>query len=88
MSYFVYILKCSDGTLYTGLAKDVQKRVLEHNSSEKGAKYTRVRRPVELVYTQALEDRSCATKRELEIKKLSRCKKLELIHAFKQEKFN
>lgn len=81
MEYFVYILRCSDKTLYTGIAKDVSKRVVEHNSSDKGAKYTRTRRPVELVYKEKLEDRSSACKREYEIKKLSREKKLNLIES-------
>lgn len=81
MAYFVYILSCSDKTLYTGIAKDVNKRLVEHNSSDKGAKYTRVRRPVELVYKEKLEDRSSACKREYEIKKLSREKKLSLINS-------
>ena len=79
MSYFVYILECSDGSLYTGIAKDVVKRVDEHNSSEKGAKYTKVRRPVKLLYQEPSDDRSSASKREYEIKKLTRLKKLELI---------
>lgn len=79
VSYFVYILECSDGSLYTGIAKDVEKRLEEHNSSEKGAKYTKVRRPVKLIYSESSEDRSCASKREYEIKKLSRLKKLQLV---------
>ena len=81
MSYFVYILKCSDETLYTGIATDVHRRLREHNTSPKGAKYTRVRRPVSLVYTEELEDRSSACKREYAIKQLKREKKLELINA-------
>ena len=81
MSYFVYIVQCSDNTLYTGIATDVQRRVEEHNSSAKGAKYTKTRRPVKLMYSEELEDRSQATKREIAIKKLSREKKLELINA-------
>ena len=81
MSYFVYIVQCSDNTLYTGIATDVQRRVEEHNSSAKGAKYTKTRRPVKLMYSEALEDRSKATKREIAIKKLSRERKLELINA-------
>jgi putative endonuclease len=81
MSYFVYILQCSDDTLYTGIAKDIVRRLDEHNCSDKGAKYTKVRRPVVLVYQEKSEDRSSASKREHEIKKLSREKKLELIHA-------
>ena len=81
MSYFVYILKCSDETLYTGIAKDLQRRLFEHNSSNKGAKYTRSRRPLTLIYSEESQDRSSASKREYEIKKLSRLKKLELINA-------
>ena len=81
MIYFVYILKCSDNTLYTGVATDVQRRLNEHNNSAKGAKYTRARRPVELVYQEELEDRSSACKREYKIKQLKREEKLRLINA-------
>lgn len=84
MSYYVYMLMCSDKTLYTGIAKDVQKRLQEHNESDKGAKYTRIRRPVELVYTEKAEDRSSASKREYAIKKLSREQKLALINTSTQ----
>ena len=80
MSYFVYIVQCSDETLYTGIATDIKRRLDEHNSSDKGAKYTRVRRPVKLKYSEELEDRSSACKREYAIKKLTREKKLELIN--------
>ncbi|PLY10600.1 MAG: endonuclease [Sulfurimonas sp.] len=73
------MLRCSDGTLYTGITTDLARRVEEHNSSLKGAKYTRSRRPVALVYTEFCEDKSSAAIRELEIKKLPRAKKLELI---------
>jgi len=79
LSYYVYILKCSDLTLYTGITTDIKRRLVEHNSSKKGAKYTMLRRPVELVYAEEHEDRSSASKREYAIKKLSREKKLELI---------
>jgi len=79
MSYFVYILECSDKTLYTGIATDVVRRLDEHNNSDKGAKYTKVRRPLKLIYSEESENRSSASKREYEIKKLSREKKLELI---------
>lgn len=81
MSYFVYIVQCSDDTLYTGIATDVKRRLEEHNSSDKGAKYTKVRRPVKLVYSEESQNRSSATKREMAIKKLSREKKLELVNA-------
>ena len=80
MSYFVYILECSDKTLYTGIATDIQRRLDEHNNSDKGAKYTKVRRPLKLVYSEESEDRSSASKREYEIKQLPREKKLELIN--------
>ncbi|MFK5936824.1 MAG: GIY-YIG nuclease family protein [Sulfurimonas sp.] len=81
MSYFVYIVQCSDDTLYTGISTDVKRRLQEHNSSDKGAKYTKVRRPVKLVYSESSQSRSSATKREMLIKKLSREKKQELINA-------
>jgi putative endonuclease len=80
MSYFVYILQCADDTLYTGIATDIDRRLDEHNSSEKGAKYTRSRRPVSLVYSESFPDRSSASRREYEIKKkMSRADKLSLI---------
>lgn len=79
MGYFIYILKCSDDTLYTGITTDIKRRVYEHNNSDKGAKYTKLRRPVELVYSEESENRSSASKREYAIKKLSRIEKLELI---------
>lgn len=81
MSYFIYILRCNDDTLYTGITIDINRRVDEHNNSDKGAKYTKIRRPVALVYSEASQDRSSASKREYEIKKMSRSKKLELINA-------
>lgn len=81
MSYYVYIVECSDKTLYTGIATDLKRRLDEHNSSEKGAKYTRNRRPVKLMYKEELQDRSSASKREYTIKKLTRVKKLSLINA-------
>ena len=80
MSYYIYILKCSDETLYTGITTDLIRRLDEHNNSDKGAKYTKLRRPVKLVYSEPSEDRSSASKREYVIKKLSRLKKLELIN--------
>ena len=80
MSYFVYILECSDGSLYTGITTDIDKRLIEHNTTSKGAKYTKARRPVKLLYSEPSENRSTASKREYAIKKLTRVKKLELIH--------
>lgn len=80
MSYFVYILECCDGSLYTGITTDVIKRLDEHNTSNKGAKYTKAKRPVKLVYEEDSSDRSSASKREYAIKKLTRAKKLQLIN--------
>lgn len=78
--YYIYMVQCADETLYTGIAKDLKRRVKEHNESEKGAKYTRARRPVKLVYSEKFTDRSAASKREYEIKKkMTRMQKLKLI---------
>ena len=76
--WYVYIVRCADKTLYTGIAKDVAKRIKAHNE-QKGAKYTGTRTPVKLVYQETAKDRSAATKRELQIKKLTRKEKLILI---------
>ncbi len=81
MNYIVYIVECNDSTLYTGIATDIQRRLYEHNNLKKGAKYTKIRRPVKLVYSEIQDDRSMATKREYAIKKLTREKKIELINA-------
>ena len=75
----LYILRCGDGTLYTGITVDVAHRFGMHQSG-KGAKYTRGRGPLELVYTESCEDKSTALKREREIKSLPRQEKLKLIH--------
>lgn len=75
---YVYILRCADSTFYTGWTTDIEARVNTHNSGS-GAKYTRGRRPVSLVYYEELPDRSAALKREAAIKRLPRKKKLELI---------
>lgn len=77
-NWHVYILRCKDGSLYTGITTDVQARLETHRSG-KGAKYTRGRGPLELVYTEDCEDKSQALKRERAIKALTRSEKLELI---------
>ncbi len=77
--WFVYILRCNDETLYTGVTTDIDARLHAHNHLATGAKYTRVRRPVSLVYSENYQSRSLAQKRESEIKKLTRVKKLKLI---------
>lgn len=76
--HFVYIVKCNDGSLYTGYAKDVNARISMHNEG-KGAKYTKMRRPVQLVYQEVYYTKSEALKREYEIKTFSRQKKLKMI---------
>lgn len=78
MKHFVYVLRCADGTLYTGYAIDVEKRLREHNgevNKKAAARYTRSRRPVTLVYQEACSTRSDALKREAAIKKLTRSEK-------------
>lgn len=77
-SYFVYIVRCKDGSLYTGKANDLSSRIQAH-SSGKGAKYTRSRLPVELVYSEMSETNREAAQRECEIKKLTRAEKESLI---------
>ena len=76
----VYIVRCADDSLYTGIARDLNRRIAEHNADNgPGASYTRSRRPVKLVYQEAAADRSMASKREYQIKQLSRAEKLALI---------
>ncbi len=76
--YYVYMLRCADLTLYVGITTDVGRRVMEHNTSKKGAHYTKARRPVVLCYSESLPTRSEALKREAEIKRWRREKKLAL----------
>ena len=78
--WFVYIVRCADGSLYTGSTNDIKRRIHEHNSDNRtAAAYTRGRRPVELVYKESCQTRSQATKREYQIKQLTRKKKKALI---------
>ena len=80
MNWHVYIVKCSDESLYTGITTDIKRRVKEHNTSDKlGAKSLRGKRPVELVYTEQFETQSDARKREAAIKQWSRVYKLKLV---------
>ena len=78
MEWCVYMLLCDDNTIYTGITNDLKKR-FENHISGKGAKYLRGRKPLEIVYTENFQNRSMATKREMEIKKLNRSKKETLI---------
>jgi putative endonuclease len=77
--YYLYLVQCADKTLYAGITTDLARRVREHNESASGARYTRARRPVTLVYSRKFKDRSAATKAEAKLKKLSRAEKLKLI---------
>lgn len=77
--WHVYMVLCRDGSLYTGIAKDLEKRIKEHNSERTGAKYTRSRRPVKLVYQEKVSSRSDASKREYAIKKMTTTGKNALI---------
>lgn len=81
-NHYIYIVKCNDGTLYTGYAKDIEQRVAKHNAG-KGAKYTKIRRPVTLVHSEVFETKSAALKREYEIKTFSRQQKLQMIRGVK-----
>jgi len=80
-AWFVYLVRCQDDTLYCGIAKDLNRRIEEHNSADKGAKYTRGRRPVELVYTEEAASRAQATQREGQVKRMARTQKMALIKA-------
>jgi len=82
----VYILRCSDGTFYTGATNNLEKRIIAHNTGEAGAKYTRSRRPVTLVYSEEFEDIHKALKREYVIKKLSRTQKEILVNSKRERK--
>ena len=77
MSWFVYLVECADGTLYAGSTTDPERREREHNAGV-GAKYTRARRPVRLVYREACADKSAALRREAALKRLTKAEKLEL----------
>lgn len=79
MTFYTYIVRCSDGTLYTGYTNDIEKRTEAHNAG-KGARYTRSRRPVELVYYEEFPTKEEAMSREWHIKRLTRKKKEELVY--------
>lgn len=87
MNAFTYIVECADGTLYTGWTVDVEKRVLVHNA-KKGAKYTRNRLPVKVVYVESFSSKIEAQQREYAIKQLNRAEKLKLISAHPHKTVN
>lgn len=79
IEHHVYVLQCQDGTLYTGSTNDLGRRMYAHNNLKSGAKYTRARRPVKLVYSERCDSLAAARKREAAIKRLTRKEKLDLI---------
>lgn len=81
MTFYCYILECADGSFYTGWSTDPKRRLAQHNAG-RGARYTRTRIPAKLVYTEELADRSSAMRREFEIKRLPRKKKLALVENY------
>jgi len=87
-SWFLYVVECSDTSLYTGITTDIDRRIHEHNHTKKGAKYTRTRRPVNLRYMVEHEDRSSASKEEARFKKLTRKQKHEKISSWLLEKMS
>lgn len=84
MTWTVYMLRCADNSLYTGITKEIARRLIEHNTDDKkGARYTRSRRPVQLVYEEQCEDRADASRREYALKRLTRQQKLLLLQRAK-----
>jgi putative endonuclease len=84
--HFVYLLQCSDGSLYAGSTNDLERRVKEHNSSKRGARYTKARRPVILRYSEKCRTLAKARAREAEIKRLTRAGKMALFFEVAKEK--
>ena len=81
MSWTVYMLRCADDTIYTGITTDLERRIKEHNYDDrKGAKYTRARRPVSLAYYETCTNRAEASKREYQLKRLDRSQKISLLN--------
>ena len=77
--WYLYVVRCSDDTLYTGITTDLKRRLNEHNTSNRGAKYTKARRPTNLVYYELYQSRSNAQKAEHKFKKLTRIQKEKII---------
>jgi putative endonuclease len=83
-TWHIYILQCSDGSLYCGITTSLERRLHEHNNTKKGAKYTRSRRPTKIVWTCQAKNRSEASKEEARIKRLSRNEKINMINKYTQ----
>lgn len=85
--WYVYLLRCADNSLYAGITTSIERRILEHNNcNKKGAKYTRVRRPVTLVYSEQLTNRSEASRREYQLKQLTKREKEKLVSSYQKIK--
>jgi putative endonuclease len=80
--WYTYMVRCNDRSLYSGIAKDPEKRLREHNTGKNGARYTRSRRPVQLVYQEKFTSRSAAARREYQLKQLSRAMKQKLMQDY------
>lgn len=78
-TWYVYFLRCNDNSLYTGITTNIKRRLHQHNNTKLGAKYTRARRPVKLVYSEAAADKSAASKREYQLRTLTKNQKEKLI---------
>ncbi|WP_086934195.1 GIY-YIG nuclease family protein [Agarilytica rhodophyticola] len=86
MAWFVYIVECVDTSFYAGITTDIDRRLHEHNEKKSGARYTRAKRPVKLVYSEAMENRSEASKREYAIKQMTRKQKEQIIAQYSRLK--
>jgi putative endonuclease len=81
-TWYVYLLRCNDNSLYTGITTDINRRLHEHNYTKLGAKYTRAKRPVTLVFIEESSDKSTASKREYQLKKLTKIRKEQLVSTY------
>jgi putative endonuclease len=85
-TWYVYLLRCKDNSLYAGITTDINRRLHQHNHTKLGAKYTRAKRPVTLVFLEAASDKSTASKREYQIRKLTKLNKEELVSTYLAQK--
>ena len=83
--WYVYMVRCSDSSLYTGVTVDINRRIFEHNFTKKGAKYTRSRRPVRVVYIEKFKNRSSAQKKEYYLKSLQKKNKEKLVEEYRKQ---
>jgi len=81
-TWFVYFLRCNDNSLYAGITTDIERRLYQHNHSKLGAKYTRAKRPVTLAFIETASNKSSASKREYQLKQLSKAQKEQLVRNY------